>query len=132
MLKRFVWMALTVLLLTGCADQKPATPQATPNPQVKAEKSVVSVSRENERYLLVRVKESHFSLDIGKHIKNSMNSVEVILPTSVPFYDEVKVGDNLLKSNGFRVGSLIFSGNFSDYEMTVLRKAEKLEDLIKK
>ena len=129
-MRTFIFIVLTALLISGCSGDKPAP---TPAPKVvEVPKPVpVSVSRDNERYLLVRIKESHFSLDIGKHIKNSMNSVELIIPTSIPFYEEVKVGDNLLKSKGFRTGSLIFSGSFSDYEMVVVRKAEKLEDLKK-
>lgn len=77
-----------------------------------------------EKYLKVELSQSRFSLDPFDHIKDSMNTVQFLLPVSCKFYDEVRVGDQLLK-NRFRAGSLLISGSIGNWNLIVKQKYER-------
>ena len=73
------------------------------------------------KYVLkLRLKQSHFSLDIGKHIKDAANAIEFEMPVDRDFYNSVDVGTNIVDE--FRAGSFLLSGSFGDWEMTVKGK----------
>jgi hypothetical protein len=70
------------------------------------------------KYILkLKLKQSHFSLSISKHLKDRMNAIEFEMPVDKEFYDSVGVGSEIVDS--FRVGSLLLSGSLGDWEMTV-------------
>lgn len=70
------------------------------------------------KYILkLKLKKSHLSLSITKHIKDNMNAIEFEMPVDKEFYDSVTVGSEIVDS--FRVGSLLLSGSLGDWEMTV-------------
>jgi hypothetical protein len=70
------------------------------------------------KYILkLKLKQSHLSLSITKHIKDNMNAIEFEMPVDKEFYDSVTVGSEIVDS--FRVGSLLLSGSLGDWEMTV-------------
>lgn len=115
-----IFLILASFLIFGCAREN--KPTITP----PIEKHVYTPSG-NDRFLLLELKESHFSLDIGKHIKNSLNSVEFIMPVSKEYYDAAKIGENILEGKGFRGASLFFSGSISNYKITVLDKADNVD-----
>lgn len=75
-----------------------------------------------EPYYLVtlQLKQSTFTLDLGEHIKNKMNTVTMTIAVDKRFYDKVKVGQEL--SNTFKSGSLLFNGDFSRMKVTVTNK----------
>ena len=68
-----------------------------------------SVIEEKERldlveyFVTIKIAQSHVSLDIGKHLKDKMNSIEIQVPVSEEFYNQVNIGDIL--NNDFRDGS---------------------------
>jgi chromosome segregation ATPase len=63
------------------------------------------------RYVIkFELKQSRFSLDIGQHMKDSMNAAEFELPVDKEFYDSVHVGQELVDK--FRTGSLLINGSF--------------------
>lgn len=66
------------------------------------------------------IKQSHFSLDITKHIKDAMNAIEVEIPVDKEYYDNVDVGDTI--NDYFRVGSLVMKGSFGSWDVTVKGK----------
>jgi len=70
--------------------------------------------------LSIELSQSHFSLDITQHVKDAMNAIEFDIPVDKDFYDEVKVGDEIL--DDFRMGSFIMNGSFGDWEMEVTHK----------
>ena len=73
------------------------------------------------KYILkIRLKQSHFSLSIKKHIKDAVNAIEFELPVDKEFYDSVSEGTELVDK--FRFGSLVLSGSFGDWEMKVKSK----------
>ena len=70
--------------------------------------------------LSIELSQSHFSLDISEHIKDAMNSIEFDMPVDKNFYNEIKIGDEIL--DDFRMGSFIMNGSFGDWEMKVKNK----------
>ena len=74
-----------------------------------------------EKIITVELSQRRMSLDLWKHLKDSMNAVKFKLPVSCKFYDEVKLGDNLI-SDGFRGGSFIVSGTVSSWSLKVVSK----------
>lgn len=66
------------------------------------------------------IKQSHFSLDITKHIKDAMNAIEIEIPVDKEYYDNVDVGDTI--NNDFRVGSMVMKGSFGSWDVTVKGK----------
>lgn len=73
------------------------------------------------KYILkIRLKQSNFTLSIKKHIQNAANSIDFEIPVDKEFYDSVSKGTEIIDE--FRFGSLILSGSFGDWEMTVKDK----------
>lgn len=76
------------------------------------------------RYILtLSLKQSHFSLSITTHIKDSMNEVEFQIPVDKQYYDSLKEGD--LITDQFRTGSLLLSGSFGSWKVSVKKKEIK-------
>jgi chaperonin cofactor prefoldin len=73
-------------------------------------------------YYVMRLKlhQSHFSLDIGKHIKDAMNAVEFSVPVDEEVYRAHEVGNQFLKS--FRAGSFWMEGSVGNWKITVVDK----------
>ena len=67
-----------------------------------------------------KLKQSHFSLDIGKHMKDAMNSIEFELPVDKQFYHSVKIGTNVV--DDFRMGSAVMYGSLGSWKMKVVEK----------
>ena len=66
------------------------------------------------------IKQSHFSFDVTKHIKDAMNAIEIEIPVDKEYYDSVDVGDTI--NNDFRVGSLALKGSFGTWNIEVIDK----------
>lgn len=67
-----------------------------------------------------KLKQSHFSLDISKHIKDSANAIEFEMEVGKAYYDAHSIGDRVVDE--FRTGSAILYGSFGDWRMTVVSK----------
>lgn len=74
-----------------------------------------------EKVITVRLSQTSYTLNVWKHIRNYMNAVEFQLPVSCPFYDSVRVGDDLLRDK-FRWGSLAVHGSFGTWNLQVIGK----------
>lgn len=73
------------------------------------------------KYMLkLRLKQSHLSLSIKKHIKDAVNAIEFELPVDKEFYDSVSEGTEIIDK--FRFGSMVLYGSLGDWEMTVKEK----------
>ena len=87
--------------------------------QVQALKS--GSSAKPLKYIIkIRLKQAHFSLSIKQHLKNAVNAIDFEIPVDKEFYDSVSKGTEII--DDFRFGSLILSGSFGDWEMTVKDK----------
>ena len=67
-----------------------------------------------------RIKQSHFTLDIGEHLKDSMNEITFEVPVAKEYYDSVSVGNVI--NDDFRMGSFIMHGSFGNWKVTVDKK----------
>lgn len=76
------------------------------------------------RYVVyLKLKQSHFSLNLMKHAKDAMNAVVFPMEVSKDFYDRVHVGESILEE--FRGGSLLTEASIGSWEITV--KSKKAE-----
>lgn len=73
------------------------------------------------KYILkLKLRQSHFSLSIKKHVKDAVNAIEFELPVDKEFFDSVSEGTEIIDK--FRFASLVLDGSFGDWEMTVKKK----------
>jgi len=94
--------------------------------ELKEEQDFINkiVSLDSPRYILtLELKQSHVSLDLGKHMKDEMNKIQFQMPVDQIFYKSVKVGDNLVDE--FRSGSFVMDGSFGSWKMKVIKKEIK-------
>ena len=74
-----------------------------------------------QRYVIeFKLKQTHFTLDLGQHAKDAMNAITFEIPVDKEFFDSVKEGDEIV--DRFRTGSFIISGSFGNWKMTVNKK----------
>ena len=71
----------------------------------------------------IDIRNSSFSLSIGKHIRNAANAVQMEIPVDKDFYDNVRAGDELKSS--FKTASFIMKGSISSVKVTCVRKWTK-------
>ena len=89
----------------------------------KLENEIVDIKVENgtAKYVITfKIKQSHFSLDIGKHLKDAMNAIEIEIPVDKEYFNSVEAGDTI--NDDFRVGSLVMKGSFGSWDITVKSK----------
>lgn len=91
----------------------------TLNEQIK-ELNIIKSGRTPKYVLGIKLKQSHFSLDIEEHIKDEVNAIEIEIPVDKEYYNSLSVGSEIVDE--FRVGSFIFNGSLGDWEMTVEHK----------
>ena len=88
--------------------------------ELETEKRALSNGYEPNYILTLEIKQTTYTLDIGEHIKNSINAISMQIPVSKKFYNSVKIGTRI--SNDFKYGSLVFNGDFSELKVTVKDK----------
>ena len=78
----------------------------------------VKIENGTAKYIVTfNIKQSHFTLDISQHLKDSMNDISIQIPVDKEYYDSVEVGD--VVADDFRVGSLIFKGSFGNWDVMI-------------
>lgn len=72
-------------------------------------------------YLIeLEISQSHFTLNLEEHLKDSMNKITIPIQVSEEYFYSVKVGDIL--SDEFRVGSFIMKGSIGNWNIKVIDK----------
>lgn len=66
------------------------------------------------------IKQSHFSLDISEHLKDSINKLTFEVPVDKDYYNKVYVGQEI--NDSFRMGSFIMKGSIGKWKITVKNK----------
>lgn len=75
----------------------------------------------NKRYIMtLKIKQSHFSLNVKDHVKDSMNAIELDIAVDKEYYDSYKEGDEILSE--FRSGSFVTSGKLGSWKVTLKDK----------
>lgn len=85
---------------------------------LKNEITDIKIENGTEKYIVTfNIKQSHFTLDFTQHIKDEMNDISIQIPVDKEYYDSVEIGDTI--ADDFRMGSLIMSGSFGNWDVTV-------------
>ena len=134
-MKKYI-IALIIIIavtLSGCSKT-----ETVPNEEItKLESEIAQLEAERDRlneeilntkidnglakYVITfNIKQTHFTLDIGEHLKDSMNDISIEVPVDKEYYDSVEVGDTI--DDSFRVGSFIWKGSFGNWKVTVESK----------
>lgn len=69
------------------------------------------------------IKQSHFTLDISEHLKDSINKLTFEVPVDKDYYNKVYVGQEITDS--FRMGSFVMKGSIGKWKITVKNKYTK-------
>ena len=90
----------------------------------KVSKELKIKQAENENkiayYITFQLKQSHFTLDMGKHLKDAMNAVDFKIPVDKKFYDNVRINQEIV--DDFRGGSFLMEGSIGNWKVKVIKK----------
>ena len=128
-----VLIAMIAITLSGCSKTETVTNEDI----AKLESEIAQLEAERDRlneeildakidnnlakYVIAfNIKQTHFTLDIGEHLKDAMNDISIEIPVDKEYYDSVEVGDTI--DDSFRVGSFIWKGSFGNWKVTVESK----------
>ena len=128
-----VLIAMIAITLSGCSKTETITNEDV----AKLESEIAQLEAERDRlneeildakidnnlakYVIAfNIKQTHFTLDIGEHLKDAMNDISIEIPVDKEYYDSVEVGDTI--DDSFRVGSFIWKGSFGNWKVTVESK----------
>ena len=134
-MKKYI-IALIVIItvtLSGCSKTETITNEDV----AKLEDEIAQLETERDRlneeilntkidnglakYVITfNIKQTHFTLDIGEHLKDSMNDISIEIPVDKEYYDSVEVGNVI--DDSFRMGSFIWKGSFGNWKVTVESK----------
>ena len=134
-MKKYILVLITMIAITlsGCSNTKTITNEDV----AKLESEITQLEAERDRlneeilntkidnglakYVITfNIKQTHFTLDIGEHLKDSMNDISIEIPVDKEYYDNVEVGDVI--DDSFRMGSFIWKGSFGNWKVTVESK----------
>lgn len=128
-----VLIVMIAITLSGCSKTETVTNEDV----AKLESEIAQLEAERDRlneeildtkidnnlakYVIAfNIKQTHFTLDIGEHLKDAMNDISIEIPVDKEYYDSVEVGDTI--DDSFRVGSFIWKGSFGNWKVTVESK----------
>lgn len=128
-----VLIAMIAITLSGCSKTETVTNEDVAKLESEIAKLETERDRLNEEILDAKIdnnlakyviafniKQTHFTLDIGEHLKDAMNDISIEIPVDKEYYDSVEVGDTI--DDSFRVGSFIWKGSFGNWKVTVESK----------
>ena len=128
-----VLIAMIAIILSGCSKTETVSNEEI----TKLESEIAQLEAERDRlneeilntkidnglakYVITfNIKQTHFTLDIGEHLKDAMNDISIEIPVDKEYYDSIEVGDTI--DDSFRVGSFIWKGSFGNWKVTVESK----------
>lgn len=131
MKKAVVLLICTVVALTGCSsyDSNYKTPYEINQERETAESEAQKEFEiehygiedgETKYFVTINIAQSHFTLDLMEHLKDSMNDVNIEIMVDKDYYDSVEIGENL--EDSFRWGSFIRSGSIGSWDIKVADK----------
>jgi hypothetical protein len=91
--------------------------------ELKSDREILELYQQgaDPRYILtLELKQSHFTMDIGTHIKDDMNAIRFDVPVDRAFYQDVNINQNIVEE--FRNGSFFMKGSFGKWRMKVVGK----------
>ena len=137
-MKKFRWLSIFLVIslvfcLSGCTEnpevlEQQITELKTQINELEAKKndletniSQIKVEKGVAKYVVViEIKQEHHVLDFTNNIKDEMNAITIDIPVDKEYYDEVSVGTVI--DDSFRTGSMVVSGSFGRWKITVKDK----------
>ena len=134
-MKKYIIALIVIIavILSGCSETETVTNEDIAKleseiAQLEAERDLLNEEILNTKidnglakYVITfNIKQTHFTLDIGEHLKDAMNDISIEIPVDKEYYDSVEVGDTI--DDSFRVGSFIWKGSFGNWKVTVESK----------
>lgn len=135
----FISLCLVVCSMVGCSKEKELSANIiklekmaseleddvhnleTQKRMLENEIRDIKIQSNTAKYIVtLNIKQSHFTLDLGQHLKDEMNDISIQIPVDKEYFDSVNVGDTI--ADDFRMGSLIFKGSFGNWKVTVQNK----------
>ena len=128
-----ILIAMMTITLSGCSKTETVSNEEI----VKLESEIAQLEADRDRlneeilntkidnglakYVITfNIKQTHFTLDIGEHLKDTMNDISIEIPVDKEYYDSVEVGDVI--DDSFRMGSFIWKGSFGNWKVAVESK----------
>lgn len=121
-----VLIAMMAITLSGCSKTETVTNEDVAKLEAERDQlneEILNTKIDNglAKYVITfNIKQTHFTLDIGEHLKDSMNDISIEIPVDKEYYDSVEIGDTI--DDSFRVGSFIWKGSFGNWKVTVESK----------
>ena len=121
-----VLIAMMAITLFGCSKTETVTNEDVAKLEAERDRlneEILNTKIDNglAKYVITfNIKQTHFTLDIGEHLKDAMNDISIEIPVDKEYYDSVEVGDTI--DDSFRVGSFIWNGSFGNWKVTVESK----------
>ena len=134
-MKKYIVVLLMIVSVTlsGCSKSETVTNEDVAKleseiGQLEAERDqlneeILNTKIDNglAKYVITfNIKQTHFTLDLGEHLKDAMNDISIEIPVDKEYYDSVEIGDTI--DDSFRVGSFIWKGSFGNWKVTVESK----------
>lgn len=132
-MKRFILIIgvlFSIMLLAGCSNSDLELERSQLQSEIETLQEEVDnlqkirdglIQKDDVIYVLeLEISQSHFSLDLEEHLKDSMNKITIPIQVSEEYYYSIEEGDTL--SNEFRVGSFIFKGSIGSWDVKVINK----------
>lgn len=91
--------------------------------KIELTNEVANIKIENgtAKYVVTfNIRQSHFTLSIGEHLKDELNDISIQIPVDKEYYNSVEIGDVI--ADDFRVGSFIFKGSYGSWLITIENK----------
>ena len=135
MKKKIILLFLTSLLLTGCGEEQAKTKLQEEIIQLENTKNELEISiselqeketaekirvGEERYFVILKIEQTHFTLDLEEHFKDSMNALEIPFPVDKEFYDSVDNGTVI--DDSFRSGSFLMKGSVGNWKISVIDK----------
>ena len=121
-----ILIAMMAITLSGCSKTEAVTNEDVAKMEAERDQlneEILNTKIDNglAKYVITfNIKQTHFTLDIGEHLKDAMNDISIEIPVDKEYYDSVEVGDTI--DDSFRVGSFIWKGSFGNWKVTVESK----------
>ena len=128
-----VLIVMIAVTLSGCSKTETVTNEDVAKleseiAQLEAERDLLNeeilntkIDKGLVKYVIAfNIKQTHFTLDIEEHLKDTMNGISIEIPVDKEYYDSVEVGDVI--DDSFRMGSFIWKGSFGNWKVTVESK----------
>lgn len=126
--KCFVFFVAMFVFLTGCAstesyNEEPVdSSDSSYSTQNESYEAIEIEPGETKYFVTINISQSHFTLDLGQHLKDAMNDINIEIMVDKDYYDSFEVGDSI--NDDFRWGSFITSGSLGNWDITISDKHE--------